>query len=136
MVSTNSLEKKKRELLLNLSFADLKQYILLITNNYYKAFAENDVKEFNHNLYLIKEIIELYKDKYANITGFVYYNLTLHSNNLLNENSTIKLENCFKYDLQESNEIEEELNHDIKEIFNIDRIKARYNEKQNNKVVE
>ena len=136
MVSNNSLEKKKRELLSNLSYTDLKQYILLITNNYYKAFVENDVKEFNYNLWLIKEVIELYRDKYANITGFVYYNLTLHSNNLLNENSEIKLTNSFKYDLQESDEIEEELTHDIEEIFNINRIRARYNEKQTNKVVE
>ena len=134
MVSNNSLEKRKRELLSNLSYSDLKQYILLITNNYYKAFAENDVKEFNYNLNLIKEVIELYKDKYANITGFIYYNLTFHSNSILNENSPIKLTNCFKYDLQESEEIEEELSHDIKEIFNIERIRARYNEKQINKV--
>lgn len=139
MVNTRSLENKKKQILANLNESDLNQYIILLTSNYYKAFKENDVSEYNYNLGLLKEVTELYKDKYSNIIGFVYYNLFLNANILLTESvadSTIKLANPFNYKLSESSELEEELTHDIEEIFNIDRIRARYNEKQTNKVNE
>ena len=139
MVNTASLENKKKEILSNLNESDLKQYFVLLSNNYYKAFKENDVKEFNSNLKLLNEVVEVYKDKYSNIVGFVYYNLFLTANVLLAEtvsDSPIKLVNPFKYELYESNELEEELTHDIEKIFNIDRIRERYNEKQTNKEVE
>lgn len=139
MVNARSLENKKKQLLANLDETDLNQYLRILTNNYYKAFKENDVAEFSYNLMLLKEVTELYKDKYSNIIGFAYYNLFLNANLLLGEtvaDSTVKLINPFKYNLTESNELEEELTHDIEKIFNIDRIRARYNEKQTNKVVE
>ncbi len=139
MVNPQSLEKKKKEILSNLNESDLKQYLVLLCNNYYKAFKENDVKEFNSNLNLLNEVIEVYKDEYANIIGFAYYNLFLTANILLGEtlsDSTIKLVNPFSYGLYKSEELEEELTHDIEKIFNIDRIRARYNEKQTNKEIE
>lgn len=139
MVNANSLENKKKEILSNLNESDLKQYLVLLSNNYYKSFKENDVKEFNSNLKLLNEVIEVYKEKYSNIIGFAYYNLFLTANILLTEtvsDSTVKLANPFNYKLYESNELEEELTHDIEKIFNIDRIRARYNEKQTNKKVE
>ena len=139
MVNPQSLEKKKKEILSNLNESDLKQYLVLLSNNYYKAFKENDVAEFNSNLNLLNEVIEVYKDKYANVIGFAYYNLFLIANILLSEtlsDSTIKLVNPFSYGLYKSEELEEELTHDIEKIFNIERIKARYNEKQTNKEIE
>jgi len=138
-MNARSLENKKKEILSNLNESDLKQYLVLLSNNYYKAFKENDVKEFNSNLNLLNEVIEVYKDKYSNIVGFAYYNLFLTANVLLAEtvsDSTIKLTNTFNYNLYTSEELEEELTHDIEKIFNIDRIRARYNEKQTNKEVE
>lgn len=139
MVNIDSLERKKKELLSNLNESDLKQYVVLLTNDYYKHFKNNDVAEFNNTLNLLKEVVEVYKDKYSNIIGFVYYNLFLNANILLGEtvkDSSIKLTNPFKYTLYENNELEEELTHDIEKIFNIDRIRARYNEKQTNKEIE
>ena len=139
MVNTDSLENKKKEILSNLNESDLKQYLVLLSNNYYKYFKENNVKEFNSNLKLLNEVIEVYKEKYSNIIGFAYYNLFLTANILLTEtvsDSTVKLANPFNYKLYESEELEEELTHDIEKIFNIDRIRARYNEKQVNKEIE
>ena len=139
MVNADSLENQKKQILANLNETDLKQYIIILTNDYYKAFANNDVHDFNYNLQLLKEVVELYKEKYSNIIGFVYYNLFLNANILLTENvpdSTIKLANPFNYKLYESDELEEELTHDIEKIFNIDRIRARYNEKQTNKKIK
>lgn len=139
MVNIDSLERKKKELLSNLNETDLKQYVILLSNDYYKHFKNNDVAEFNNTLNLLKEVVEVYKDKYSNIIGFVYFNLFLNANILLNEtdsDSPIKLTNPFKYNLYKSNELEEELTHDIEKIFNKDRIRARYNEKQTNKKIE
>ena len=139
MVNTDSLERKKKEILSNLNETDLKQYVVLLTSEYYKHFKNNDVKEFNNTLNLLKEVVEVYKDKYSNIIGFVYFNLFLNANILLGEtvkDSTIKLANPFKYTLYETDELEEELNHDIEAIFNKDRIRARYNAKQTNKEIE
>ena len=139
MVNIDSLERKKKELLSNLNESDLKQYVVLLTNDYYKHFKNNDVAEFNNTLNLLKEVVEVYKDKYSNIIGFVYYNLFLNANILLGEtvkDSSIKLTNPFKYTLYENNELEEELTHDIRKIFNKERIRARYNEQQANKVTE
>ena len=139
MANIDSLERKKKELLSNLNESDLKQYVVILTKDYYKNFKTNDVKEFNKNLELIKEVVEVYKDKYSNIIGFIYYNLFLNANIIINESdsdSPIKLVNPFKYTLFKSDELEEELTHDIEKIFNKERIRARYNAKQTNKKVE
>ena len=54
----------------------------------------------------------------------------MNANILLTESKTdskIKLIEPFNYNLNESEEIEEELSHDIKAIFNKERIRERYN---------
>lgn len=133
------LENKQRELLTNLSENELKQYILYLTRSYYTSFREDNEELFNYNLNLLKDIIEHYKETYPNIVGFIYYNLFMNANIIITETATdskIKLNNPFKYDLYESEEMEEELNHDIRKIFNKDRIRARYNEKRTNKTIE
>ena len=133
------LENKQRELLTNLSENELKQYILYLTRSYYTSFREDNEELFNFNLNLLKDIVEHYKETYPNIVGFIYYNLFMNANIIITETATdskIKLNNPFKYDLYESEEMEEELNHDIRKIFNKDRIRARYNEKRTNKTIE
>ena len=138
MGNISNLENKQKELLNNLSESELKQYILYLTRCYYSNFNDNNEKLFNYNLNLLKDITENYKEVYPNIIGFIYYNLFLNANILLSElkaDSTIKLIEPFNYNLYESEEIEEELAHDIQKIFNKERIKERYNnEKQVNKI--
>lgn len=139
MVNLSTLESKQKDILRNLSEEDLEQYILYLTNNYYNSFKEDDSNLFNYNLNLLKDVVEHYKEKYPNIVGFIYYNLFMKANIIITEtatDSTIKLSNPFKYGLYESEEMEEELTHDIRKIFNKDRIRARYNEKQTNKASE
>ena len=139
MANFTGLENKQRELLTNLSENELKQYILYLTRSYYTSFREDNEELFNYNLNLLKDIIEHYKETYPNIVGFIYYNLFMNANIIITETATdskIKLNNPFKYDLYESEEMEEELNHDIRKIFNKDRIRARYNEKRTNKTIE
>ena len=139
MVNLATLESKQKDILLNLSEDDLEQYILYLTNNYYNSFKEDDIKNYEFNINLLKDVMEHYKEKYPNIVGFIYYNLFMNANILITElasDSTVKLTNPFKYGLYESEEMEEELTHDIKKIFNKERIRARYNEQQANKVIE
>lgn len=133
------LENKQRELLTNLTENELKQYILYLTRSYYTSFKENNTELFNYNLNLIKDVVEHYKETYPNIVGFIYFNLFMNANIIITGTATdskIKLTNPFKYDLYESEEMEEELTHDIKAIFNKDRIRERYNEKRINKATE
>ena len=139
MVNLSMLETKQRNILKNLSEEELEQYILYLTNNFYNSFKENDFKSHEFNINLLKDVVEHYKEKYPNIVGFVYYNLFMNANILITElatDSKIKLNNPFKYGLYESEEMEEELTHDIRKIFNKDRIRARYNEKRTNKAIE
>ena len=139
MVNLSMLETKQRNILKNLSEEELEQYILYLTNNFYNSFKENDLKGHEFNINLLKDVVEHYKEEYPNIVGFVYYNLFMNANILITElatDSKIKLNNPFKYGLYESEEMEEELTHDIRKIFNKDRIRARYNEKRTNKAIE
>lgn len=137
MVSARNIQDKKRDILKGLSESDLNQYIRVLTDNYYKAFADNKENEFDYNLMLINEVIDIFEDTYINIVGIIYFNLFLSANQLLLNNgseSNVKLIAPFKYKLSESNEVTEELNHDIKAIFNKERIKERYNEKKVNQI--
>ena len=130
MVNIKELKNKQKEIIVNLSEEELKQYILYLTRCYYNNFNNDDETLFNYNLNLLKDISENYKEVYPNIIGFIYYNLFLNANILLAETKTdsqIKLTDPFKYNLYESEEIEEELTHDIEKIFNKERVKERYN---------
>ena len=53
MVNISVLENKQKDILLNLSEDDLKQYILYLTNNYYISFKNDDIKAYEYNLNLI-----------------------------------------------------------------------------------
>ena len=96
-------------------------------------------KQFENNIQLLEEVIEAYKKTYANITGFVYFSLFFNSNLVLSEaldSKDINLAIPFNYNLYETEEETEELTHNIRNILNKERIRARYNEKRANRTVE
>lgn len=140
MANIKELMNKQKELISNLTEEELKQYILYLTSCYYESYKTDDVQQFNNNLELLEEVIDKYKDTYVNIVGFIYFSLYFNSNIYLSEMASeekeIKLTVPFNYDLYETEEETEELNHTIKNILNKERIRARYNEKRTNKTVE
>lgn len=139
MTNINELKNKQKDLITNLEEEELKEYILYLTSCYYEAYKKNDVKQFENNIQLLEEVIEAYKKTYANITGFVYFSLFFNSNLVLSEaldSKDINLAIPFNYNLYETEEETEELTHNIRNILNKERIRARYNEKRANRTVE
>ena len=140
MVNIKELEHKQKEIITNLTEEELKQYILYLTSCYYDFYKANDVQQFNNNLKLLEEVIDKYKTKYSNIVGFIYFSLYFNSNFVLSEmasdSTDINLTVPFNYNLYETEEETEELTHNIKNIFNKERIRERYNEKRTNKSIK
>lgn len=139
MANIKELKNKQKELISNLEEEDLKQYILFISNCLNESIIKNDVKQYEFNKELLEEVIETYKKDYANIIGFVYFSLFLNSSNYLKEmasDSEIEVGVPFKYNLYESEEDDEELTHNIRNILNKERIRARYNEKRTKETAE
>ena len=127
---------KKNDVLRNLSRDKLKQYIFYFTKQYYVAFKENDAAAYDRAIAHLFFIVEEYGDKYVNLDGFICYCLYLNANVELTEDmeKDFRLEPLFKMDLLEDDV--EELNHDIKNIFNKERIKERYDAKRTRKETE
>ena len=127
---------KRTDVLYNLSKDKLKQYIFYLTQKYYVAFKENDVGAHKLATEQLLFLIEEYGDKYVNFDGFVSYCLYVNALSELAEHDQhdFRLDPLFHMDLLEDNV--EELNHDIKNIFNKERIRERYNAKRNDKYVE
>lgn len=131
------METKSKELLRGLSREKLKSYIFFLTKKYYESFIEGDVKGYNLAIEQLYVIIEEYGDKYLNLNGFVCYCLYLNANVEVmrnHEQQVFPLDPLFKMDLLEDDV--EELAHDIKNIFNKERIRERYNEKRTCQHVE
>ena len=128
---------KSKDVLRNLSKDKLKQYIFYLTNKYYESFKNNDFEAYELAIEQLFFIFEEYGDKFVNLQGFVahclYMNAIAELNNAGGQHS-FKLEPLFKMDLL--NEDVEELAHDIKNIFNKQRIKERYNAKRTHENVE
>ena len=127
---------KSKALLQDLSKDKLKSYIFYLTKKYYKAYKDNDVEAFDRTIEHLFFIVEEYDDKYVNLYGFMAYCLYLNANvEVMKEHDQqIKLDPLFKMDLLEDNV--EELAFDIKNIFNKQRIKERYNAKRTREHVE
>jgi len=128
---------KSKVLLQDLSKDKLKPLIFYLTKRYYEAYVEGDVEAYNMAIEQLFVIVEEYGDKYVNLNGFVCYCLYLNANNELmqaNDGQAFKLEPLFKMDLLEDDV--EELAFDIKNIFNKERIKERYNAKRTREHVE
>ena len=131
------METKTKQLLQGLSREKLKSYIFFLAKKYYESYRNNDVEAYNLAIEQLYVILEEYGDRYVNLNGFICYSLYLNANvEIMNgtEQQGFKLDPLFKMDLLEDDV--EELTHDIKNIFNKERIKERYNEKRTREHVE
>ena len=132
MVINGSLDGLKKDVISNLSKDKLKQYIFHLTQKYYVSYIEGDEKTFNHSLEQLHEISNEYNLTYSNLKGYIFFCFYVNANNIISKassNEKFSLVKAFNYDLIEDEDFEDDLRHDIKEIFNKERIKERYNEK-------
>ena len=128
---------KSKELLRGLSKDKLKSYIFFLTQKYYDGYLQNDREGYDIAIEQLFFIVEEYGDKYVNLDGFICYCLYLNANVVMLKTTkqyNFKLEPLFKMDLNEDNV--EELPFDIKNIFNKQRIRERYNAKRTCEHVE
>ena len=132
MSGVDKIGRMKGDVLSNLSKDKLKKYLFHLTRKYYESYISGDEKGYNETIEKIMEVISNYRETYVNLMGFIYYCLYLNSIIIISEktgNDEFSLQNIAKYDLMEEDDFEEELHHDIKNIFNKDRVRARYYEK-------
>ena len=132
MVGVEKLDRMKGDVISNLSKDKLKKYIFYLTRKYYETYMEKDDKGFNETIENIMGVIDVYRETYVNLMGFVYYSLYINSILIFSEkipNDGFSLKNIAKYDLMEDEDFEDELSHDMKKIFNKDRVRRRYYEK-------
>lgn len=132
MGGVDKIGKMKGDVISNLSKDKLKKYLFYLTRKYYETYISGDEKAFNETIETMMEVIAAYRETYVNLMGFVYYCLYLNSILIISEksgNDEFSLQNIAKYDLMEDDDFEDDLSHDIKNIFNKDRIRRRYFEK-------
>lgn len=132
MGGVDKIGKLKGDVLSNLSKDKLKKYLFYLTRKYYETYMANDEKGFNETIETLMEVIGEYRKTYVNLMGFVYYCLYLNSILIIAEktdNDDFSLKTIMKYDLMEDEDFEDELHHDIKNIFNKERVRRRYFEK-------
>ena len=128
---------KNKDVLTNLSRERLKPYIFYLTKQYYETHAKGDVEAHDRAIEQLFFIFEEYGDKYVNLEGFVCYCMYLNANVEVmkaHDQQAFALDPLFKMDLLEDDV--EELAHDIKNIFNKERIKERYYEKRTREFIE
>ena len=139
MAINSGLDGLKKDVIKNLSKDKLKSLLFNLTKKYYMSFIEGDEDTFNNTLELLQEVIKEYELIYVNLKGFVFYCLQLNANEIMmkaSANDSFELINIASYDLFEDENFEEDLHHDIKNIFNKERIKERYYEKRASEHVE
>lgn len=139
MGGVDKIDRMKGKVISNLSKDKLKKYIFYLTRKYYETYMANDEKEFNETIETLMEVIGAYRETYINLMGFIYYSLYLNAVLIISEktgNDEFSLKNIAKYDLMEDDEFEEELSHDMRNIFNKDRVRRRYFEKGINQSIE
>ena len=122
-MGVDKIDRMKGNVLSNLSKDKLKKYLFHLTRKYFETYMANDEKGFNDAIESIMEVIGAYRETYVNLMGFIYYCLYLNSILIISEktgNDEFSLQNISKYDLMEDDDFEEELHHDIKNIFNKD----------------
>lgn len=132
MSGFNKIDRMKGDVLSNLSKDKLKKYLFHLTRKYYESYISGDEKGYNESIEKIMAVIGAYRETYVNLMGFVYYCCYLNSILIISEktgNDEFSLQNIAKYDLYEDEDMDEELHHDIRNIFNKDRIRRRYYEK-------
>lgn len=132
MSGIDKIDRMKDDAISNLDKDKLKKYILFLTRKYYEAYMKKDENAFNDAIEKLLAVHERYDGDYVNIMGFIYYCLYLNAILLISEksqNDEFGLKNIAKYDLMEEEDFEDELSHDIRKIFNKDRVRRRYYEK-------
>ena len=131
MGGIDKLDRLKGNVISNLPKGKFKKYLFYLTRKYFEAYLEDDEDAFNEVMGNLMEVISEYREDYMNLMGYVFYCLYLNSILIISEQSSEKgfsLKNISKYDLLEYDE-EEELSHDLKNIFNKERVRRRYYEK-------
>ena len=139
MGGVDKIDRMKGKVISNLSKDKLKKYIFYLTRKYYETYMAKDEKGFNETIETLMEVIGVYRETYINLMGFIYYSLYLNAVLIISEktgNDEFALKNIAKYDLMEDDEFEEELSHDMRNIFNKDRVRRRYFEKGINQSIE
>ena len=132
MGGVDKIGRMKGDVLSNLSKDKLKKYLFHLTRKYYETYMKGDESGFNETIEKIMDVISEFRETYINLMGFIYYCFYLNSILIISEktnNEEFGLKNIAKYDLMEDDDFEEELHHDIKNIFNKDRIRRRRYEK-------
>ena len=139
MAINSSINGLRKDVLKNLSKDKLKSYLFNLTKKYYMSYIEGDEETFNNTLELLHGVIDEYSLTYVNLQGFTFFCLYLNANVIMTKassNDMFELKNIFNYDLLEDENFEDDLRHDIKEIFNKERIKERYYEKRTSELIE
>lgn len=139
MAINGSIDGLRKDVMKNLSKDKLKSYIFNLTKKYYMSFIEGDEETFNNTLELLHDVIDEYGLTYVNLQGFVFFCMYLNANVIMmkaSSNNSFELKNTFNYDLREDESFEDDLHHDIKNIFNKERVKERYYEKRTSELVE
>ena len=139
MAINGSLDGLKKDVMKNLSKDKLKTYIFNLTKKYYMSFIEGDEETFNNTLELLHDVIDEYSLTYVNLEGFVFFCMHLTANIIMTKassNDSFELKKVLNYDLREDDTFEDDLHHDIKNIFNKERVKERYYEKRTSELVE
>lgn len=132
MASHEKLDKMKNNVISNMDKDKLKKYLYYLTRKYYETYMEGDLNGFNETIEKIMDVISEFRETYINLMGFIYYCFYLNSILIVSEkvgNDEFSLQNISKYDLMEDDDFEEELHHDIRNIFNKERIRRRRYEK-------
>lgn len=132
MGGIGKLDRIKGDVISNLSKDKLKKYLFYLTRKYYDSYLQDDEKAFNETLENLMDVISEYREVYINLMGYVYYCLYLNSILIISEkapNDDFSLKNIAKYDLMEDDGDDEELSHDMRNIFNKERVRRRYFEK-------
>lgn len=129
---------KSKELLKGLSKDKLKSLIFYLTQKYYEGYIDNDREVYDFAIEQLFFIVEEYADEYVNLQAYICFCLYINANAVIVKGETelqkFTLEPLFKVDLLEDDV--EELAHDIKNIFNKERIKERYNAQATREHVE
>lgn len=134
MANADKVDRMKRDVLSNLSKDKLKRYIFHLARKYFETYMKGNEEAFNESIESMMELYEMYGDIYRNFMGFLYYALYINSVLIISEksgNDEFSLKNIHKYDLTEDDGDGEELHHDLKKIFNKERVRERYDEKRN-----
>ena len=132
MAGIDKLDRMKGDVISNLSKEKLKKYLFYLTRKYYESYLQDDEDAFNESIENLMDVISEYREEYINLMGYIYYCLYLNSILIMSEkapNDKFSLKNIAKYDLIEDDGEDEELSHDMRNIFNKDRVRRRYFEK-------